>query len=126
MVPGAFIFGVGDVIVPDDVVPNGPSELIFLLESRSKISRTCWTNYCIRSCNCFSNYLGYAKQKSNQREELEKVQKFHHSKFMSVTGIGLMLVFISDVLMIAVQTIKIKTSPIDVIQNTLEQFGLQE
>ena len=35
---------------------------------------------------------------------------------MSVTGIGLILVFISDVLMIAVQTIRLEASPIDVIQ----------
>ena len=35
---------------------------------------------------------------------------------MSITGIGLMLVFISDILMIVVQTIRLETSPIDVIQ----------
>ena len=50
------------------------------------------------------------------REELEKVQHFHHRKFMSITGIGLVLVFISDILMIAVQTIRLEASPIDVIQ----------
>ena len=35
---------------------------------------------------------------------------------MSVTGIGLILVFISDILMIAIQTIRLETSPVDVIQ----------
>ena len=35
---------------------------------------------------------------------------------MSITGIGLGLVFISDVLMIVVQTIRLETSPLDAIQ----------
>ena len=34
---------------------------------------------------------------------------------MSITGIGLMLVFISDILMLAIQTIRLETSPFDVI-----------
>ena len=34
---------------------------------------------------------------------------------MSITGIGLMLVFVSDILMIIVQTIRLEASPIDVI-----------
>ena len=34
---------------------------------------------------------------------------------MSITGIGLILVFISDILMIVVQTIRLETSPLDVI-----------
>ena len=35
---------------------------------------------------------------------------------MSITGIGLVLIFISNILMIAVQTIRLETSPIDAIQ----------
>ena len=50
------------------------------------------------------------------KEELDKIEVFHHGKFMSITGIGLMLVFISDILMIVVQTIRLEASPLDVIQ----------
>ena len=44
---------------------------------------------------------------------------------MSITGIGLMLVFISDILDDCIQTIRLETSPIDAIQTILEIFGFQ-
>ena len=42
---------------------------------------------------------------------------------MSITGIGLMLIFISNILMIAVQTVRLETSPMEAIQTYLEPFG---
>ncbi len=50
------------------------------------------------------------------REELDKIEPFHHRKFMSITGIGLVLIFVSNILMIAVQSIRLEVSPIDAIQ----------
>ena len=67
------------------------------------------------SSNCITHNLGDTKQTTNQRR-IRKIENFHHGKFMSITGIGLILVFISDILMIAIQTIRLETSPIDVIQ----------
>ena len=37
---------------------------------------------------------------------------------MSITGIGLLLVFVSNILMIAVQTMRLEVSPIDTIQTS--------
>ncbi|MBT3686140.1 MAG: copper resistance protein CopD, partial [Nitrosopumilus sp.] len=56
------------------------------------------------------------QNKQSIKEELEQVQIKHHQKFMSITGIGLMLIFISNILMIAVQTVRLETSPIEAIQ----------
>ena len=50
------------------------------------------------------------------REELDKIESFHHGKFMSITGIGLVLIFVSNILMIVVQSIRLEVSPIDAIQ----------
>ena len=50
------------------------------------------------------------------KKELGVIETLHHVKFMSITGIGLALVFISDILMIAIQTIRLETSPLDAIQ----------
>ena len=50
------------------------------------------------------------------KKELDGIEILHHGKFMSITGIGLVLVFISDIFMIAIQTIRLETSPLDVIQ----------
>ncbi|MDH5415695.1 MAG: CopD family protein, partial [Nitrosopumilus sp.] len=55
------------------------------------------------------------------KEELEKIENFHHGKFMSITGIGLMLVFISDILMLVIQTIRLEVSPLIVIET---DFGI--
>ena len=59
--------------------------------------------------------LGNTKQSNNQRR-IRKIENFHHGKFMSITGIGLVLVFIFNILMIAVQSIRLEASPIDAIQ----------
>ena len=52
---------------------------------------------------------------------LDKIGNFHHGKFMSITGIGLVLIFISNILMIAVQSIRLGVSPLDAIQT---DFGV--
>ncbi|GIS73890.1 MAG: hypothetical protein CM1200mP11_1050 [Nitrosopumilaceae archaeon] len=56
------------------------------------------------------------QNKQSIKDELEEVQNKHHQKFMYVTGIGLVLVFISNILMIAVQTVRLEVSPIEAIQ----------
>lgn len=115
LVPGAFIFGVGDVIIDVEDIPDGPSELVFLPEAGARFPGIVGQTIVLGSV--IASLIIWGTQNKNLiREELDKVQSFHHGKFMSVTGIGLMLVFISDILMIAVQTIRLETSPIDVIQ----------
>lgn len=115
LVPGAFIFGVGDVIIDIEDIPEGSSELIFFPEAGARFPGLVGQTIVLGAV--IASLIIWGTQNKNLiREELEKVQKFHHGKFMSVTGIGLMLVFISDILMISVQTIRLETSPIDVIQ----------
>jgi len=52
------------------------------------------------------------------RKDIEKINSFHHGKFMTLTGIGLMTVFASNIAMLAVQTFRLETSAIDAIQTT--------
>ena len=115
LVPGAFIFGVGDVVIDIEDIPDDPSELVFLPEAGARFPGLVGQTIILGAV--IASLVVWGTQNKNLiREELEKIQKFHHGKFMSVTGIGLVLVFISDILMIAVQTIRLETSPIDVIQ----------
>ena len=58
------------------------------------------------------------------KEELEQIEITHHQKFMSITGIGLLLIFISNILMIAVQTVRLETSPIEAIQTNFGSIWL--
>jgi len=115
LVPGAFIFGVGGPIIDIDSVPESPSELVFLPEAGARFPGIVGQTVVLGSV--IASLVIWGTQNKNLiREELEKIQRFHHEKFMSVTGIGLALVFISDILMISVQTVRLETSPIDVIQ----------
>ena len=115
LVPSAFLFGVGDVIIKDPSPPPVDSEIIFLPEAGARfpgiLGQTIVLGVVIASLLIWGT-----QNKHSIKEELEKVEIFHHGKFMSITGIGLMLVFISDILMLVVQTIRLETTPLDAIQ----------
>jgi len=115
LVPSAFLFGVGDAIVKDINPPSVKSEIIFYEEAGARflgiVGQTIVLGAVIASLIIWGT-----QNKQLIKKELDGIEIFHHGKFMSMTGIGLMLVFISDILMIAIQTIRLETSPIDVIE----------
>ncbi len=115
LVPSAFLFGIGDVIIQDTKAPLVGSEIVFLPEAGARFPRILGQTIVLGAVIA-SLLIWGTQNKQLIREELDKVEIFHHGKFMSITGIGLMLVFISDILMIVVQTIRLETSPLDVIQ----------
>ena len=116
LVPGAFLFAVGDVVIDPKLLENQSSaELIFFPEAGARfpgiVGQTIVLGVVIASLIIWGT-----QNKQSIKEELEQVQIKHHQKFMSITGIGLMLIFISNILMIAVQTVRLETSPIEAIQ----------
>ena len=116
LVPGAFLFAVGDVVIdPSLLGQEVPSEIIFWPEAGARfpgiVGQTIVLGAVIASLIIWGT-----QNKIMIKDELEKIQSVYHGKFMSVTGIGLVLVFISDILMIVIQTIRLETSPIDAIQ----------
>jgi copper transport protein len=120
LVPDAFLFTVGDVIVDPtklDDLKKEPSELIFLPEAGARfpglVGQTIVLGAVIASLIIWGT-----QNKQLIREELDKIEFLHHGKFMSITGIGLVLIFVSNILMIAVQTIRLETSPIEAIQTS--------
>lgn len=115
LVPSAFLFGVGDVIIKDIVLPDSETEIIFLPEAGARFLGIVGQTIVLGSVIASLAIWG-TQNKQLIRQELEKIEIFHHGKFMSITGIGLILVFISDILMIVIQTVRLEASPIDVIQ----------
>jgi len=116
LVPGAFLFAVGDVVIDPKLLDSQNSaELIFFPEAGARfpgiVGQTIVLGVVIASLIIWGT-----QNKQSIKEELEQVQIKHHQKFMSITGIGLMLIFISNILMIAVQTVRLETSPIEAIQ----------
>lgn len=113
LVPNAFNFGVGDVIVPEQQLPT--SELVFLPEAGSRFPGL--VGQTIVLGGVIASILIWGTQsKQLVRKELDKLEYFHHGKFMTITGIGLLLIFASNLLMLAVQTIRLETSVFEVIK----------
>ena len=124
LVPGAFLFAVGDVIIdPSMLGIERPSELVFLPEAGARfpglVGQTIVLGVVIASL-----FIWGTQNKQSIKEELQKIENIHHGKFMSLTGIGLGLVFVSDILMIAVQTIRLETSPLNAIQTDFGNIWL--
>lgn len=121
LVPDAFLFAVGDVVIDPSLLDvERPSEIIFLPEAGARfpglIGQTIVLGAVIASLIIWGT-----QNKQLIREELDKIGNFHQGKFMSITGIGLVLIFISNILMIAVQSIRLGVSPLDAIQT---DFGI--
>ena len=124
LVPGAFLFAVGDVVVDPSILGvEKSSEIVFLPEAGARfpgiIGQTIVLGVVIASLMIWGT-----QSKLSIKEELEKIELVHHGKFMSLTGIGLGLVFVSDILMIAVQTIRLETSPLNAIQTDFGNIWL--
>ena len=126
LVPDAFLFAVGDAIIPQDYATDlskQKGELIFFEEAGARfpglVGQTIVLGAVIASLVIWGT-----QNKQLIREELGKVEALHHGKFMSITGIGLILVFISNILMIAVQTIRLESSPLDAIQTNFGSIWL--
>ncbi|AFS81638.1 copper resistance D domain-containing protein [Candidatus Nitrosopumilus koreensis AR1] len=124
LVPDAFLFAVGDAVI-DPSLHNveRPSETVFLPEAGARLPGLVGQTIVLGAV--ISSLIIWGTQnKQSIKDELEKIQSFHHGKFMSITGIGLVLVFISDILMIAVQTVRLEASPIDAIQTDFGNIWL--
>jgi len=118
LVPSAFTFAVGNAVVDPELLGHQESsELIFLPEAGARfpglVGQTIVLGAVIASLIIWGT-----QNKQLIKEEFSKIESFHHGKFMVVTGLGLGLVFISNILMIAVQTARLGASPIDAIQTT--------
>jgi copper transport protein len=121
LVPGAFLFAVGDIVIdPSMLGIEQPSELVFLPEAGARFPGLVGQTIVLGSVIA-SLIIWGTQNKQLIREELDRIENFHHGKFMSITGIGLSLIFISNILMIAVQSVRLEVSPLDAIQT---DFGI--
>ncbi|MDH3677051.1 MAG: CopD family protein, partial [Nitrosopumilus sp.] len=118
LVDDAFIFGVGDVKV--DILTDKPKsiyEILFFPEAGARFPGIVGQTIVLGAVIA-SMLIWGTQNKSLIRKEMEKMDSFHHGKFMTLTGIGLMLVFASNIAMLAVQTLRLETSAFDAIQTT--------
>ena len=118
LVNDAFIFGVGDVKIdiPTDA-PKSIYDILFFPEAGARFPGLVGQTIVLGSV--IASMLIWGTQNKNLiRKDIEKINSFHHGKFMTLTGIGLMAVFASNIAMLAVQTLRLETSAIDAVQTT--------
>ena len=117
LVDSAFIFAVGDIKLDVDVPGKSTSELLFFPEAGARFPGLVGQTIVLGAI-IGSMLIWGTQNKELIRKEIEKIDTVHHGRLMSITGIGLMLVFASNIIMLAVQTLRLETSAIDVIQTT--------
>jgi len=118
LVDDAFIFGVGDakIEVPSDQ-PKSIYDILFFPEAGSRFPGLVGQTIVLGAV--IASLLIWGTQSKNLiRKEIEKIESAHHDKFMTFTGVGLMLVFASNIAMLAVQALRLETSALDAIQTT--------
>ena len=124
LVNDAFIFAVGDIKIDVGTSHNqNVSDIVFLPESGARfpglVGQTIVLGGLIASIIIWGT-----QSKQLIRNELGKLEFFHHGKFMTITGIGLVLIFASNILMLAIQTIRLETSAFEVIKTNFGNIWL--
>lgn len=116
LVPNAFIFAVGDAKIDvESFNKQNISDIVFLPEAGARypglVGQTIVLGALIASILIWGT-----QSKQLIRKELDKLEFFHHGKFMTLTGVGLVLVFASNILVLVIQTMRLETSVFEVIR----------
>ncbi len=114
LVRAAIVFGVGETQVDVSVLESQEeSETTFLPESVARfpgiVGQTVLLGSAISAIAIWGTQL-----KHFGKESLRLVNQAYRSKFSKITGAALVGVLVSDFVMIAVQSVRLETSPIDV------------
>ena len=115
LVHAAIIFGVGEAQVDVSLLESQEeSETTFLPEAAARfpgiVGQTVVLGSAISAIAIWGTQL-----KHFGKESLTLINQTYRSKFSKITGVALVGVLVSDFVMIAVQTVRLETSPIDVI-----------
>ena len=118
LVDYAFVFGVGEVVIdPELIEQQGASETLFYPEAGARFPGLVGQTI-VLGC-VISSILIWNRQKTEIiSEKLSILQEKFHSKFSTITGIGLIAVFASNILMLIMATLRLETSPFDVLQTS--------
>ncbi len=118
LVDYAFVFAVGDVkIDPSLLEQQGSSENLFYPEAGARFPG--FVGQTIVLGGVISSLLIWrTQQKKLIGDKLAQLQEKFHSKYLSIIGIGIIAVFISNILMLVIQTLRLDASAFDAIQTS--------
>jgi len=118
LVRAAIIFGVGEAQVDVSLLESqDESETTFLPEAAARFPGIVGQTVVLGSTISAIAIWG-TQRKHFGKENLTLINQTYHSKFSKITGAALVGVLVSNFVMIAVQTVRLETSPIDVLGTT--------
>jgi len=118
LVRAAIIFGVGEAQVDASLLESqDESETTFLPEAAARFPGIVGQTVVLGSAISAIAIWG-TQRKHFGKENLTLINQTYRSKFSKITGAALVGVLVSNFVMIAVQTIRLETSPIDVLGTT--------
>jgi len=121
LVRAAIIFGVGEAQVDASLLESqDESETTFLPEAAARFPGIVGQTVVLGSAISAIAIWG-TQRKHFGKENLTLINQTYRSKFSKITGVALVGVLVSNFVMIAVQTVRLETSPIDVLGTT---FGV--
>ena len=121
LVRAAIIFGVGEAQVDVSILESqDESETTFLPEAAARFPGIVGQTVVLGSTISAIAIWG-TQRKYFGKENLTLINQTYRSKFSKITGVALVGVLVSNFVMIAVQTVRLETSPIDVLGTT---FGV--
>jgi copper transport protein len=116
LVPYALVFGVGNVELPPPPKVSVEQQVYFP-EAGARFPGLVGQVIVLGAAISTLLIWRGAKNRSWIKENSE-FQKFFHAKFSAVTGIALFAVFASNILMLAIQTIRLQVSASDVLDTS--------
>jgi len=118
LVRAAVIFGVGEAQVDASLLESqDESETTFLPEAAARFPGIVGQTVVLGSAISAIAIWG-TQRKHFGKENLTLINQTYRSKFSKITGVALVGVLVSNFVMIAVQTVRLETSPIDVLGTT--------
>ena len=118
LVRAAIIFGVGEAQVDASLLESqDESETTFLPEAAARFPGIVGQTVVLGSAISAIAIWG-TQRKHFGKENLTLINQTYRSKFSKITGVALVGVLVSNFVMIAVQTVRLETSPIDVLGTT--------
>jgi len=118
LVQAAIIFGVGEAEVDLSLLESQEeSETTFLPDAAARFPGIVGKTVVLGSTISAIAIWG-TQRKHFGKENLTLINQTYRSKFSKITGVALVGVLVSNFVMIAVQTVRLETSPIDVLGTT--------
>lgn len=123
LVPYAFVFGVGAVSVESLDEPEF-EQAVYFPEAAARFPGLVGQTIVLGSAIAAIIMWRPVSKKKFVKENLKEMQEAFQSKFFAVTGMGLFLVFASNILMLAIQTIRLEASASDVLRTTFGEVWM--